>query len=153
VYSWLVLSIGVSSQGRSAVAHKGVARGIDGASRCWHHEVVVQSSIDPAIPPSGTGCAECLAVGGWWFHLRRCAECGNIGCCDSSPAQHAGAHAAAHGHPVARSFEPGESWFWNYETNDYVDGPELAPPTHRPEGQPSPGPAGNVPADWMSKLH
>src|SRR5207249_10874412 len=41
------------------------------------------------IPPSGTGCVECLAEGGWWFHLRRCAECGHIGCCDSSPSQHA----------------------------------------------------------------
>src|SRR4051812_21372307 len=36
-------------------------------------------------PPSGTGCVECLAMGGRWVHLRRCAECGHIGCCDSSP--------------------------------------------------------------------
>ena len=32
--------------------------------------------IDPAVPPSGAGCAECLATDGWWFHLRRCAACG-----------------------------------------------------------------------------
>ena len=33
-------------------------------------------SIDPSVPPSGTGCVECLDVNGWWFHLRRCASCG-----------------------------------------------------------------------------
>ena len=27
--------------------------------------------IDPTIPPSGTGCVECEAANGWWFHLRR----------------------------------------------------------------------------------
>ena len=43
--------------------------------------------LNPAAAPSGTGCVECEAVSGWWFHLRRCAECGHIGCCDSSPAQ------------------------------------------------------------------
>ena len=70
--------------------------------------------IDSTVPPSGTGCVECLQAGGWWFHLRRCAQCGHIGCCDSSPAQHASAHAAESGHPIVRSFEPGEDWFWCY---------------------------------------
>ncbi|MCF6734896.1 UBP-type zinc finger domain-containing protein, partial [Blastococcus sp. KM273129] len=65
-------------------------------------------AIDPEVPPSGTGCVECEADGGWWFHLRRCARCGHIGCCDSSPSRHARAHAAATGHPVVCSFEPGE---------------------------------------------
>jgi hypothetical protein len=23
--------------------------------------------IDPVVPPSGTGCVECLASDGWWF--------------------------------------------------------------------------------------
>jgi hypothetical protein len=32
--------------------------------------------IDPSVPPSGTGCVECDAEGGWWVHLRRCAELG-----------------------------------------------------------------------------
>jgi hypothetical protein len=48
--------------------------------------------INPAAKPSGMGCVECSAAGGWWFHLRRCAECGHIGCCDSSPSQHASKH-------------------------------------------------------------
>jgi hypothetical protein len=111
------------------------------------------SPIDPAIPPSGPGCVECLASDGWWFHLRRCATCGHIGCCDSSPSQHAQAHANGSGHSIVGSYEPGEEWFWDYAIDDYVDGPELAPPTHHPSGQPVPGPAGRVPADWVRQLH
>jgi hypothetical protein len=109
--------------------------------------------IDPAVPPSGAGCVECDATGGWWFHLRRCAHCGHVGCCDSSPSQHASHHAANAGHPVVASFEPGEDWFWNYATQEYVDGPDLVPPLHHPLGQPVPGPAGRVPRDWERRLH
>lgn len=111
--------------------------------------------IDPTVPPSGSGCAQCEAGdgAGWWFHLRRCAQCGNVGCCDTSPSQHATAHAKATGHPVIRSFEPGEDWFWNFETEDYAFGPPLAPPAHHPVDQPTPGPAGRVPADWERHLH
>lgn len=111
--------------------------------------------IDPSAPPSGSGCAQCEAGDGpgWWFHLRRCAQCGNIGCCDTSPSQHATAHAQATGHPVIRTFEPGEDWFWNFETKDYAFGPALAPPTHHPVDQPTPGPAGRVPPDWERHLH
>jgi hypothetical protein len=109
--------------------------------------------IDPAVPPSGTGCAECEAAGGWWLHLRRCAQCGHIGCCDTSPSQHASAHAAASGHPMIRSFEPGENWFWSYQTKEFYDGPELAPPEHHPAGQGVPGPSGRVPRDWQSHLN
>lgn len=112
------------------------------------------SAIDVTVPPSGTGCAECEEAGGWWFHLRRCAFCGHIGCCDSSPGQHASAHAAATGHPLIRSFEPGETWFWSYaEDRMYGSGPELAAPAHHPTDQPVPGPAGRVPSDWRSRLH
>jgi len=108
--------------------------------------------IDPSALPSGTGCADCEEQGGWWFHLRRCAQCGHIGCCDSSPSQHASAHAAATGHPFVRSFEPGEEWFWNYATEEYYEGPMLVPPEHHPLNQPVPGPAGRVPADWERRL-
>jgi Zn-finger in ubiquitin-hydrolases and other protein len=62
-----------------------------------------RDGINPAAKPSGTGCAECLALGGWWFHLRRCAECGHIGCCDSSPSQHASKHHAATGTRQSRA--------------------------------------------------
>jgi hypothetical protein len=106
-------------------------------------------------PPSGTGCADCDAAdpAGWWVHLRRCATCGHIGCCDTSPAQHATAHARDTGHPVIRSFEPGEDWFWDYESSQAFDGPELAPPTSRPVAETVPGPRGRVPRDWMEHIH
>ncbi len=110
-------------------------------------------AIDPTVPPSGTGCAECDADGGWWVHLRRCAQCGHVGCCDSSPAQHATAHFRESGHPVVQSFEPGEDWFWDYSTEKGRLGPVLAAPTSRPEDQPVPGPAGRVPEDWREHIH
>lgn len=112
----------------------------------------MSSDIDPSVPPSGTGCAECLEQGGWWFHLRRCATCGHIGCCDSSPAQHASAHFDATGHPFIQSFEPGEDWFWDYRHGVPLAGPPLAPPTSHPVSQPVPGPQGAVPTDWIRRL-
>ncbi|CAM5716662.1 UBP-type zinc finger domain-containing protein [Streptomyces sp. NPDC102270] len=109
--------------------------------------------LDPSVPPSGDGCVECDAAGGWWFHLRRCAQCGHVGCCDSSPGQHATGHFRDSGHPLVQSFEPGEEWFWNFETNEMFEaGPELAGPVSHPEGQPAPGPEGRVPADWARTL-
>ena len=110
--------------------------------------------IDPNVPPSGTGCVECLATDdGWWFHLRRCAQCGHVGCCDSSPSQHASRHAATESHPVAQSFEPGEDWFWDYTTEEVLEGPVLAPPHHHPLDQTVPGPADRVPQGWERQLH
>jgi hypothetical protein len=109
--------------------------------------------INPAVPPSGDGCVECGETGGWWVHLRRCAQCGHVGCCDDSPSKHTSGHAAATGHPIIRTYEPGEDWFYSYETMDmYEGGPELAAPEHHPLNQPVPGPAGRVPANWQSLL-
>jgi hypothetical protein len=109
--------------------------------------------INPQVPPSGDGCVECLAAKGWWFHLRRCAECGHVGCCDSSPAQHARKHFEATGHPIITSFEPGEDWFYDFRNEDEVNGEPLAPPHHHPAHQPVPGPAGHVPHDWQARLN
>ena len=111
--------------------------------------------IDPDAAPSGTGCADCLAADppGWWFHLRRCAACGHVGCCDSSPSQHARAHWQGTGHKYMQSFEPGEDWCWNFETDRYAALPALAPPRDHPEDQPVPGPAGAVPDDWVDHLN
>jgi hypothetical protein len=111
--------------------------------------------IDPDVPPSAAGCVECLAgePPGWWYHLRRCAQCGHVGCCDSSPSQHARGHFQKSGHRYIQSFEPGEDWFWDYRTDEYAEGPALAPPDSHPKDQPTPGPAGAVPADWMRQLH
>lgn len=67
--------------------------------------------LDP-LPPSG--CADCIAAGDSWVHLRYCVSCGYIGCCNSSKNQHASKHARASGHPVIRSKEPGENWAYCY---------------------------------------
>lgn len=112
-----------------------------------------QAGIDITVAPSGTGCLECERHQGWWFHLRRCAQCGHIGCCDNSPGQHATAHAEATGHPLITSFEPGEDWFYDYRDQQLYHGPRLAPPQHHPLDQPTPGPAGRVPPDWPQQLH
>jgi hypothetical protein len=63
---------------------------------------------------SDDGCVECLQIGGIWVHLRRCASCGHVGCCDSSPNRHATAHAHDTDHPLVQSYEPGEDWYWCY---------------------------------------
>jgi len=62
-------------------------------------------------------------------------------------------HAAATGHPIIASFEPGEDWFFDYENGEMIEGAELLPPHSHPEDQPTPGPAGKVPANWESLLH
>ena len=100
-------------------------------------------AIDVDVPPSGTGCADCNAAdpAGWWVHLRRCATCGHVGCCDSSPAQHATAHARTSGHPVVRSFEPGEDWFFDYESGQPFDGRRWHRPCHARWPRPHPAPA------------
>jgi hypothetical protein len=109
--------------------------------------------INPTAKPSGTGCVECLAAGGWWLHLRRCAECGHIGCCDTSPNQHATKHSQTDGHPIIASFEPGETWFYDYRSGEFVQGPGLSPLHSHPLDQPLPGLAGRVPRNWESMLH
>ncbi|MGN7800396.1 UBP-type zinc finger domain-containing protein [Leifsonia sp. 22587] len=108
--------------------------------------------IDPAAAPSGTGCEECGETGSWWLHLRRCAECGHVGCCDDSLNTHATKHAQSTGHPIIQSFEPGEDWFYDYRTQAFVDGPRLAPPESHPTTQSVPGPADRVPRDWERRL-
>lgn len=60
------------------------------------------------------GCEECLKTGDTWVHLRLCLTCGHVGCCDSSPNQHATKHFHSTQHPVIKSFEPGEDWRYCY---------------------------------------
>jgi len=69
-------------------------------------------AIRDVQPDSLDGCPDCLAEGSQWVHLRECLSCGHVGCCDSSPRRHASAHFAATGHPIMRSFQPGEDWRW-----------------------------------------
>jgi len=68
-------------------------------------------AVDTAESPV---CAACLADGTTWVALRQCLDCGDVGCCDSSPSQHATAHFHETTHPVIESAEPGEDWRWCY---------------------------------------
>jgi hypothetical protein len=66
--------------------------------------------------PYDDGCPECVADGYHdWVHLRLCLSCGIVACCDSSPRRHMSKHHANDGHPVMRSYEPGETWRWCFE--------------------------------------
>jgi hypothetical protein len=59
-------------------------------------------------------CPACLEIGGTWAHLRQCLTCGVTACCDLSPNRHATAHHRETGHPMVRSAEPAETWWWCY---------------------------------------
>jgi monovalent cation/hydrogen antiporter len=80
------------------------------AGACDH----LAAAETPKAPTSAEGCARCLAEGLTWVHLRACADCGTVGCCDSSVGKHAEAHFHETSHPVMRSIEPGEAWRWCY---------------------------------------
>ena len=74
----------------------------------------------------------------------------HIGCCDTSPSQHATAHAKETGHPVIRSFEPGEAWFWSLPERGLLrdrPGPRRARITTR-GSRPSLARRGASPRDW-----
>jgi CPA1 family monovalent cation:H+ antiporter len=75
---------------------------------CEHLQVAPRD----ATARTPEGCGACLADGSLWVHLRLCLTCGEVGCCDSSAHQHARRHSEQTGHPVVRSYEPGEAWRW-----------------------------------------
>ncbi len=74
----------------------------------------LDSAVVLELPDPLAGCEECLEIGGRWVHLRMCLVCGKVGCCNSSPNRHATAHFHETGHPLIRSAEPGEGWWWCY---------------------------------------
>ncbi|MET7356993.1 MULTISPECIES: UBP-type zinc finger domain-containing protein [unclassified Streptomyces] len=74
----------------------------------------------PEVSPLSETCLECQAAGSHPVQLRLCLECGHVGCCDSSPFQHATAHFKETSHPVMRTFEPGESWRWCFVDGSIV---------------------------------
>lgn len=71
------------------------------------------------VSPNTKGCVACEREGKSWVALRKCLVCGHVGCCDSTPGQHARAHFAETGHPL---IEPigGGSWKWCYVDDTYV---------------------------------
>jgi uncharacterized UBP type Zn finger protein len=78
------------------------------ATQCTHTNMIQE------VTPSANGCEDCLKTGDEWVHLRLCLTCGHVGCCDSSQNKHATRHFHATGHPIVKSFEPGENWMWCY---------------------------------------
>src|SRR4051812_25745165 len=99
-----------------------------GSMRCTHVDTVRVTEL----PARVEGCAECLQAGTPWLHLRICLECGQVGCCDSSPAHHASGHARASGHPLIRSIEPGETWAWCFIDDVGLQIPEVHGETRIP---------------------
>lgn len=75
---------------------------------------------EPATPPNA--CADCVAMGSRWVHLRLCLSCGYVGCCDSSPNQHTKKHVESLGHPAVSSLEPHEDWAYCYADDTYLEG-------------------------------
>ncbi len=72
------------------------------------------------VKPASKGCADCLAAGDTWVHVRMCTECGYVGCCDSSKNRHARGHFTETQHPIIQSAEKGEDWKWCYLDDRYV---------------------------------
>ena len=95
---------------------------------CTHLDTLTADDTEVGAPPDSEGCVDCLKVGGQWVHLRRCLECGHVGCCDSSPAKHATAHFHEVGHPLIQSYEPGEEWLYCY-VDDVAFGLDGQPPS------------------------
>lgn len=82
--------------------------GVPVAQPCEHFEPEVR------VGPPLAVCTACEAIGGSWVHLRQCLACGRTGCCDNSPNRHATGHFRETGHPMIRSAEPDETWWWCY---------------------------------------
>lgn len=78
-------------------------------------------AIDDVRGPERRECAECVAIGSTWVHLRTCQTCGATLCCDSSPNRHASTHARAVHHPVIASAEPGERWLYCFSDDSYAE--------------------------------
>ncbi len=99
-------------------------------SGCTHLDQIEITQLPDAVD----GCEECLREGGRWLHLRICLTCGHVGCCDSSPGQHASRHASAQGHPLIHSLEPGERWSYCFVDDlgmliDEIQGETRIPPS------------------------
>jgi uncharacterized UBP type Zn finger protein len=106
---------------------------VSARSRCEHVLLLEPGPAGYFGPaPTADGCEDCLRIGGTWLHLRRCLECGHIGCCDGSPNRHARAHFHETSHPMVQSFEPGEDWVHCFADEATMRSPIDAPsPSHR----------------------
>lgn len=99
---------------RTAPAESGSVTPSSGDRYGCEHLATAGGANEPE-PLTPGRCQECVEHGeAGWAHLRMCLTCGHVGCCDSSPHQHATKHFQQTGHPVMRSHEPGENWRWCY---------------------------------------
>jgi uncharacterized UBP type Zn finger protein len=96
------------------------------AAACSHLNTIREQ------PPSGDGCLECTLSGSEWVHLRMCQSCGHVGCCDDSVNRHATSHHRQTSHPLIRTFEPGEEWFYCYPDNVGFELAGAGPAPHHP---------------------
>lgn len=83
--------------------------------QCTHTEQIQD------VTPHAKGCEDCMKTGDRWVHLRLCLTCGHVGCCNSSKNKHASKHFRETGHPIVKSFEPGETWGWCYADEVQID--------------------------------
>ena len=86
------------------------------------------TAITTIKQPQRRVCEECVKIDAQWVHLRTCQECGATLCCDNSPNRHATAHNRETQHPLIRSYEPGEDWWWCYPDELFFE-LEGAPPS------------------------
>jgi MFS family permease len=93
------------------------------------------------VSPQSEGCADCLALGDTWVHLRQCLTCGYVGCCDDSKNKHASQHFHQTNHPLIKSLEPGDDWQWCFVDQMFVP-PQGSPLSAGGDGKP----AGEEPA-------
>ncbi|NEE00079.1 cation:proton antiporter domain-containing protein [Phytoactinopolyspora halotolerans] len=91
------------------------------STSCTHLDQIKITTTDVDV------CPACVADGEQWVELRLCVTCGNVGCCDDSPARHASAHAAGTGHPIMQSLEDGEDWRWCFVDETLVRAPAGTP--------------------------
>jgi uncharacterized UBP type Zn finger protein len=77
--------------------------------------------IKKVHPKTPDGCEECLKMGDDWVHLRLCETCGHVSCCDNSKNRHATKHFHSSGHPIIKSFEPGEQWAYCYPDDIFYE--------------------------------
>jgi len=95
----------IATEERRQVRETASVRRTGGSCDDLEHYPAVATADQPV-------CQLCLDEGYQWVSLRQCLECGNVGCCDSSVAQHATKHFHDTTHPVMESAEPGEDWRW-----------------------------------------
>lgn len=66
------------------------------------------------VTPESDDCLACRARRDDWKALLVCLTCGQVGCSDDSPRQHAKAHYEETDHPVAAVLAATPSWRWCY---------------------------------------